>query len=436
MKKREILLWIACMAVSLCATAQSDTSAKNTPVRPSSSPFSIQWHGMVNPVIFADTRQVVSGREGMMLFYPASPVFDEAGTDLNAVPNLNMLAITARLSATITGPDVLGAKMKGYIEGDFTGATNESINLFRLRHAYINMKWQRSELLFGQYWYPMVIHEIMPETQPLNMGAPFHPYARYNQIRYLYRIGPVALIGTAAFQLDNKSNGPFGASTQYIRSSCIPEFNLQVRYEGQHLMAGAAANLLTVRPRTYVTDTLSLRKLATNQIYTSASFSLYARYNWSQWAIKAQTLLSDNLYEGCTLGGYIETKNINSQGYYSYNYRPFTFTTVWTDFGRTTGQWRPGIFLGYAVNNDFASILTSDDAPYGRGIDIQYLYRIQPRIGYYAGHGLSFGFEIEHTFAQFGERVATGNGGEYRYSATSRMAVSNTRFILGAVYAF
>ena len=136
------------------------------------------------------------------------------------------------------------------------------------------------------------------------------------------------------------------------------------------------------------------------------------------------------------MGGYIETRNINNQGYYDYAYNPFTFTTVWTDFGRTTGHWRPGIFLGYAVNNTFGNIMTPHDVAYGRGININYLYRIQPRIGYYAGHGLSFGFEVEHTFAQFGEEVTAGNNREYRYSATNRMAVSNTRFILGAVYAF
>ena len=150
--------------------------------------FHFDFHGFVNPHYYADSRSVVGGREDMMLFYPKPIVRDSLGHDINDGWQANMLAITARLNVRITGPEMLGAKTSAFVEGDFTGSTNATIDNLRLRHAYITLRWRRwvvddlyrtpHMLIMGQYWYPMVIHEIMPMTNPLNMGAPFHCYAR------------------------------------------------------------------------------------------------------------------------------------------------------------------------------------------------------------------------------------------------------------------
>lgn len=402
------------------------------------------WHGFVNPVFFGDTRQVVSGREGMMLFYPQPVTPDIMGDDVNDVPQLNMLSITARLNLSFQGPDVLGAKVKGFIEGDFTGATDATINMLRLRHAYLDMKWQHDELLAGQYWYPMVIEEIMPGTQPLNMGAPFHPYARYNQLRYYHRglghnfMKNWELMAVAAFELDNKSQGPEGPSTAYLRHSLIPEMNLQLRYVGEHLFAGAAANYLHIKP-IYALPNDGSEQIGFTYSANHISFSLFAKYRWDNWALKCQTLLNSNLYEGCSLGGYI----LPNYSPYTDCYpgtNAYTFTTLWADFGKTTGHWRPGIFAGYAKQNDVGKIdaCMSSGQPYsnyGRGFDIDYMWRIQPRIEYYAGNGLSFACEVEHTVAQF---LKDTDPNEYRFhrEADPDNKPANTRVILSAVYAF
>ena len=78
-----------------------------------------------------------------MLFYPKPVEYDAQGNDINDGWQANMMAITARLGLRITGPNALGAKTSAYIEGDFTGSTNATINSLRLRHAYINMVWDR-----------------------------------------------------------------------------------------------------------------------------------------------------------------------------------------------------------------------------------------------------------------------------------------------------
>ena len=133
--------------------------------------FHFDFHGFVNPHYYADSRSVVGGREDMMLFYPKPIVRDAQGNDINDGWQANMLAITARLNVKITGPDMLGAKTSAFVEGDFTGATNATIDNLRLRHAYFTLDWGRHKLLAGQYWYAMVTHEIMPMTNPLNMGG-------------------------------------------------------------------------------------------------------------------------------------------------------------------------------------------------------------------------------------------------------------------------
>ena len=418
MKKIALLLLSVLCAAGLYAQ-EADTNA--------CPKWRFGFSGFVNPQFFVDTRQVVSGREEMMLFYPKPVERDADGNDINAVPSLNMLAITARLALAIEGPDVLGAKIKGYIEGDYTGASDASINLFRLRHAYIDMRWKHHELLLGQYWYPMTVHEIMPATQPLNMGAPFHPYVRYTQARYTMRYGHFEALAVAAFQLDNKSKGPNGSSPSYLKHSLVPEINLQLRYHSERLLAGVAYNLLVIRPRDYVTDTLG-GKHKTDTRYASHSFSAFMRYDWTGWRLNAQTILSDNLYEGCTLGGYIESYDVATN---SYSYKPFHFTTVWVDFGRTRGSWRPGLFVGGAYNTS-GSAGAQATGVYGRGYDIDWLYRIQPRIGYVTKFGLSFWFEIEHTFAAYRNTLAEA-ATEDRHDACR---VHNERFILGAVYGF
>lgn len=413
---KRIALCVMFFAFALQLMAQGDTATRK---------WQYKFHGFVNPVMWADSREVVAGREGMMLFFPKPIDKDANGVDRNGYPSLNMLAITARANLAVQGPDVLGAHMLGFIEGDFTGPTDATINTLRLRHAYIKMDWGSQSVLAGQFWYPMVIQEIMPMTQPLNMGAPFHPYARYNQVRYAANLGKLEAIAVAAFQLDNKSKGPNGGSTEYIKKSMVPEMNLQLRYKGDRLFAGVAANLLSIRPRTIDNQYNHI-----DTRYNSISFSIFGKYRWNSWTVKAQTLLSDNLYEGCTMGGYLEDTLSNT-----YSYKPFTWTTAWVDFSRNVGKWRPAIFLGYGINNNFGDIYNVNDIDYGRGFDMKSLWRIQPRINYIAGHGLSFMFDVEVTNAQYGKKVMN-DATSYHFESDADNAPTNVRLILGAQYDF
>jgi hypothetical protein len=379
--------------------------------------FSFQWHGFVNPHYYADSRNVVGGREDMMLFYPKPVLRDSLGNDINDGWQANMLAITARLNLTVHGPEIWGAKSRAFIEGDFTGATNATINNLRLRHAYVALEWDRHQLLAGQYWYAMVIHEIMPMTNPLNMGAPFHPYARQPQVRYSYFPSHNwELMAAAQWQLDNTSqgllNGTVQSSTLFARHSLLPELNAQLRFRQGNLLLGGAANLKSIQPIVNTVGTASPQHL-----HQSLSYSLFGRYRWNQFTFKFQTLLNNSLYEGCSLGGYMMYTDPEGS---PAEFRDWHFNTVWLDIERAQGHWRPGLFFGYAKHIDEAPVPEGYGSAtvFGRGYDLAYLWRIQPRLTYTTQKGLSLVGEAEYTYAGY------------------KLPVGNLRLSLSVVYAF
>ena len=417
---RRILLIAIALFIGFNTVAQDSTANKNE------NKVKLSFYGDINPQIYADTRKVLEGREGEMLFYPLPEVLDVNDNDINAVPQLNMVAITSRLGLRIQTPDVLGAKVTGLMEGDFTGSTGSGINMLRLRHAYMDMRWTNSELLIGQYWTPFVVHEIMPGTRPLNMGAPFHPYSRVVQARYTQYLGAIEAVGVAAFQLDNKSSGLSGGSTDYIRNSCIPDLSAMLRYNSGRLFVGVGYNLLVLQPRT--TFSYNYSDYATNTTFASHSATLFGKYEFNNYSLRMQAIVSQNMDAHLLMGGYAESPFDDAS--LAYTYQPFGGYTAWLDFGKSTGKWCPGVFFGYAKNTGFEKPVDDSWRFFGRGLDIDFVWRVQPRIGWYVSPNIQFFAEVEYTVAGYGV-----NPDEYyRYESTNDVA--NTRFILAAVYKF
>ncbi len=409
---------------ALAATSMAQDTAKTT----AEQKWSYKMSGFIDPQFHMDTREVVSAREEQMLFYPAPKLYDADSNDINAQPSNNMLAITARIGLKINAPDVLNAKIFGYLEGDFTGSTNDGINMLRLRHAYINMRWKKSDLLLGQYWHPMVAHEVMPGTRPLNMGVPFHPYSRYVQARYTQYFGKFELSEIACFQLDNKATGPEGGNTAYLRNSCVPELNAQLCYRSENVLLGAMVNYVLLQPRTFTTDT-SDRKHKTDTKIGSTSISVFGKINVDEISVRLQGIYGDNLFEQGLIGGYIESELKSNN---KYKYSNLGTTTIWVDLGRTKGVCRPGIFAGYGLNNNFGDEVADKEKVFGRGFDIDYLWRVQPRVGFYPTDYLNFFAEIEYTNVRYGKKVV--ENGNYHYK--SDYNVDNYRFMLAAVFNF
>ncbi len=58
-----------------------------------------------------------------------------------------------RFNFLVKGPELWGARTTAFIEGDFRGTTTgNAYGGFQLRHAFMNLKWQSTELLIGQAW--------------------------------------------------------------------------------------------------------------------------------------------------------------------------------------------------------------------------------------------------------------------------------------------
>ena len=183
----------------------------------SSPEWGIRFSGFVNAQAFFDTRQIVEARAGMVSLFPRKPLYDREGNDINDKAHFNQAAMTTRLRGTIFGPDAIGASTMGVIETDFTGSSNADNNGLRLREAWLQLSWKHFVLMVGQYWHPLYVPEVRPKTIGLNLGAPFHPFARHNQIRFTYKTGIFNIIAVAASQRDYSNTGPIGRTPRYLR---------------------------------------------------------------------------------------------------------------------------------------------------------------------------------------------------------------------------
>jgi len=127
------------------------------------------------------------------------------------------------------------------------------------------------------------------------------------------------------------------------------------------------------------------------------------------------------------LGGYA-INEISDSAFNTYKYCPMNVASFWTDIHSNGPNWEFGIFAGYTQNQGFKTNILYK--PYGRGYDIDHVYRISPRIVYKPGK-MRFAVEVEETVAAYGSRDNADNG---RVKETTN--VSNLRLLLAVYYMF
>lgn len=367
-----------------------------------SNDWGIRFSGFVNAQAFYDTRQIVEARAGMVSLFPKNAKYDREGDDINARPQFNQAAMTTRLRGTITGPDALGAKTLGVIETDFTGSSNADNNGLRLREAWVQLSWKHIDLMLGQYWHPMYVPEVRPKTIGLNLGAPFHPFARHNQLRLTWKISDFRIIGVAASQRDYASSGPKGRSPVYLRNAVMPNLDLQLQWQpGKHIV-GAGVDYKVIQPRLSV-EFPGQGLYKTNEKVRSRAITAFAKIELKPLLIKAQVVYGENLTEFIMLGGYIE-KSIDSVGH-NITYTPTTQISAWMDLSTTGKRFKFGLLAGYAKNYGYHG--PAAGAYYGLGQDIAFIYRASPRFEWYSGRFM-LGLELEYTVAAYGKPDTNG----------------------------
>lgn len=383
------------------------------------SAYKLNVSGFVRADAIFDSRQVVEAREGFLLFYPKKPEFDKNGRDVNAHPSFNQYAMTTRLTAKVTGPDALGAKMLAVVESDFTGASNAENNSLRLRHAYISMKWPKTRIMAGQYWHPLDVPEMIPNVLSLNTGAPFHSFSRQPQVRLDQQLGGLNLVLVAASQRDYVNTGPLSGSSIYLRNSVIPNLHSQIQIKKGKLFAGAGIDFKRLTPR------LVYDSIYTGNVHADLfSYTGFLSWTAENWSLKTQYTLGRALNDHLMMGGFGEI--IPDTPGSPVSYSPITHHYFWVNIAKTSGNWQPSFFAGYLYNAGAAETLRTPT--YSRGEDIDYIYRLAPMITYVNGK-FSFIAEVEYTAAAFGE-VGEKNK-VYNTSETGNLRVG-----LGAVYSF
>jgi len=403
--------------------------------------FGIKFSGFVKTDVMYDSRQTETFREGHYLLYPKGESLDAEGKDINATPNFNMLSVQTRLIGNITGPDVLKAKASGFIEGEFFGTSDNDVNGFRLRHAYAKLKWEKSELMVGQFWHAMFITSCFPDVVSFNTGAPFQPFTRNPQIRYIQSLGPVNVIATLHSQRDFVDSGPDPAapaktlsSSMFLRNAVVPDANLKLEYNvkdeaaKKEFLVGVGGNYKMLKPR-MLSDSL----YNTDETVSGLSEMFYCKLQFPQVTFKLEGVYGQMLQSMTMLGGYA-VKSITDSAKALVDYSPLNTLSVWTEVLTNCKNFQYGIFGGYSKNLGASDEITGPF--YARGANIEYLYRVAPRVVYNTGK-MRFACEFEYTNAAYMTKDENGNPNmDKKGKVTDSKDIANMRVLLGVYYFF
>lgn len=408
--------------------------------------YGIEFSGFVKNDFFYDTRQNVSIREGHFLLYPSPISLDSDGNDINATGNFNFLSIQTRLTGKITGPDAFGAKTSGVIEADFFGNENANFvdaNGFRLRHAFTKLNWEKTELLFGQYWHPFFNPTSFPGVISFNTGAPFQSFSRNPQIRLSYKMNKFNMTGVANSQRDFVSPG---GSSAAIRNGGIPELSIQLGYAAKNdsakteFSAGAGGSYKTLRPR--LSSTIGGNIYKVNETVESFAGFAYLKLKLPSITFKLQGIYGQNLFDLVMLGGYA-VDSISDPTTGELNYFPYHTASVWLDANTNGSKFQVGIFAGYTQNlglseelsfNDHANLITGLKTN-SRGFDIASLLRISPRIIFISGK-LNFALECEYTSAAYATKTNNVYAVDNYGMISDTDNVVNIRSLFSVIYNF
>ena len=316
--------------------------------------FSFKFYGQVRADLFYNSRSNSETVDGLFYMYPRDHKYDDFGNDLNAKPDGSLYTMYSRLGVNVTGPKLAGGKIatSGCIEVDFRGG-GTNYYMIRLRQAYLNLAWNKSQLLVGQTWHPFY-GDVAPEILNLNMGAPYQPFSRAPQIRYRFTDNASRLPATLLWQSPCLSVGPASnvsmetataKSQNYIKNSCIPEIAIGLDYKEDKWIAGIGADITSIVPRTQAEYNGKVAKV-TERI-TSLSAEAHLKFKSAKWLVAAKTVLGNNFTQASGVGGYAITGIDEVTG--EQQYAPVKVSASWLNVAYGD-KWRPALFLGYLKN--------------------------------------------------------------------------------------
>lgn len=354
--------------------------------------FGFEFYGWVSPQYFINSHEIVEARDGQLSLYPKPADYDENSKDKNQNTNQNFSAAASRFGARIFLNDILGAKVVGNLETDFTGQSDANMHLLRLRQANVKMSWEKVSLTMGHGWSAFCVPEMMPAMQDLNNGAPFHPFSRLNHIRVDYSpLKILNIVATAGWQRDYASIG-INRERDYKQQSfaSLPELNLQLQVKTDNLFAGVGAECKELKPRKDLDASL-----------TSLAYTAFLNYKTNDLNIKMQAISGGNLNDYCMIGGFYE---------FNGDYTPTTINSLWCDVSYSLGRIIPALFIAGATHDFDRTYINT----YGSGMSVENLYRIAPRVDFFLNKDLFFTLTLEYTNVKYEDTVCKDRVGNYR----------------------
>lgn len=423
---KQLLIFLSTIAISYASFAQNETS--------------VNWYGFVRNAYYVDTYKSVNAVYDNFYLLPLYTGKTADGEDINEVTSSNLTAIASRLGAKVTGPELFGAKSSATIEFDFGGITGSEPTLFRIRHACMNLNWEKSSLLIGQYWHPMWCGANYPHIGSLNTGSPYQPFNRSPQIQYSYKTSKLTLSAAAVYQcqfttasLESASNA--NEKTLAKRNGVLPEIVGTVEYKTEAFTLGAVGGLNVIKPKTTVTNNAGELFHSDEMLYTP-EVTAYIKYSKDKLYILAKGVYGENLSHLTMQGGFgVKTYDANT-GKETYTaYKNYT-TLLNIVYGKKV---QIGTFLGFSDNlgtndalHEFSTGTPETAGLYNKyGLMVHQSFRTSAYVGYNIKN-FRFVAEYERTTADYG--VGTFNFSDGLYSDTHRTA--NNRLLLMMMYIF
>jgi hypothetical protein len=368
--------------------------------------------------MFFDTYKSVDTRDGEVYLYPKKAVYDIYGDDINKKLQTEMLSINSRINITGSGVKAFGAIAKGVIEGDFLGTSQDYTRMFRLRHAFVQLNWSKTELLLGQYWHPMFVTACFPATYSFGAGVPFNILNRSPQFRLTYSpTSSIDLMGALLIHGDFKNIGPAEAQ----RNSGIPDMQFQLRYKKDKFIGGLTAGYKFLTPRLVTADTIK-----TNETVGSFNVQVFGKLSTRPVTIKLMGIYGQNLSHFTMIGGYGASQDpvvVDDYGYTNLN-----TMSVWSEIHTNGEKFVVGIFGGYSAN--LGSYDKFYSLKYSRNEDIAHIFRLSPRVEFKSG---KVSFVAEYMLA--GAAYATEYTAKHRPTDWDKPTINN-RITIGAKYNF
>jgi hypothetical protein len=227
-----------------------------------------------------------------------------------------------------------------------------------------------------------------------------------------------------------------------MRNSVIPALNLRLEYgskydNGHEVLFGVAGNYKAILPRM---ETVAGYK--TNTKATSTLLMAYFKYVVPAMTFKLGATHGQDAYNLTMIGGYAVDK-INDMTTEDMDYTPYKTLAMWGDFHTNNKKWQAGLFLGYTKNLGTVETIFNGDVivigspyVYARGANIDYVYRISPRVIVNAGK-FRIAPEVEYTVAAY---ATMDDNGKYNIDSNGKISdskeVGMVRFLLGVYYFF